>query len=131
MSERYPNWRQVYGALTQAPQYHSNQAATDELLAANLDLLLGQTLQTVQAQDRCFAALKAYIAQAGREPDHQTFVEHASAAALKAFSQSSAHYLELAIMRSVKAQREVLSQQVIIQQPPEQQPIIRRLLGLT
>jgi hypothetical protein len=59
MPERYPNWRQVYGELTQSPQHRGDNDATDELLAASLARLEAQTLQVLAAKDRNYAAVKA------------------------------------------------------------------------
>jgi hypothetical protein len=131
--ERYPNWREVYAALTQPPQHRSTTAVTDELLAEHLQLLAGECLQTVQARDRFFIILKAYVAQPGRTPEHQALVEDWAAVALKTFSQGSSQLLELSIMRLMRLQREALRQPPIIHAPQPQavppQSLLQRLLG--
>jgi hypothetical protein len=128
--EQYPNWREVYSALAPAPQHRDNPSVTDELLAAYLGLLHDQCMQLVQARGRYYASLKAYIEQEGRPADQQAFVENAGAASLKAFSQSSGHYLQLAMLRSVQAQREEVRQRpVSIHTPPQPQSLRKRLLG--
>jgi hypothetical protein len=136
MPERYPNWREVYGALTQSPQHQGDHDATDELLAAHLRRLESQCIQTLQARDRFYGDLKAYVEQPGRTPDHQTLVEEWGTVALKAFSQGSAWHLQLAIDRMLKAHREQRDRPVSIhslQQPglTRQQPqsLAQRLLG--
>jgi len=129
MPERYPNWRQVYGELTQSPQHRGDYGATDELLAASLARLEAQTLQVLAARDRNYVAVKAYVEQEGRTPDHQAYMENAGAGSLKTFSHHSATLQELAILGVVKVLRDALSQPVIIHRPPERQPTRRRLLG--
>jgi hypothetical protein len=92
--------------------------------------------QTLQARDRFYGDLKAYVEQPGRTPDHQTLVEEWGTVALKAFSQGSAWHLQLAIDRMLKAHREQRDRPVSIhslQQPglTRQQPqsLAQRLLG--
>jgi hypothetical protein len=129
-------WRQVYGELAQSPQHWGDHEATDELLEAHLRRLQSQVLQTLQARDRFYFQLKAYIEKAGRTPDHQTLVEEWGAVALKAFSQGSAYHLGEAIERMLKAQREQRVRPVVVHSPqqpsqPRQQPtsVLHRLLG--
>jgi hypothetical protein len=123
------SWRQDYGELTQSPQHRGDHDATDELLEAHLQRLQSQVLQTLQARDRFYFDLKAYIEKEGRSPDHQTLVEEWGAVALKAFSQGSAYHLREAIERMLKAQREQRVQPVVVH-PPQQPPsLLQRLLG--
>jgi hypothetical protein len=130
LPEQYPNWRQIYGALVQTPQHRGNPGATDELLAAHLGLLHNQCIQLVQARDRYYASLKAYVEQEDRPADQQAFVENAGAVSLKAFTQASAHYLELAMLRSKQAQREEARVRPVSIHPPlEHQSFLKRLLG--
>jgi hypothetical protein len=134
--QRPSSWRQVYGELAQSPQQRGEYDATDELLAAHLERLHHQCLQTLQARDRFYVALKTITEQAGRTPDHQTLVEEWGAVALEAFSQGSAYHLQAAIERMLKAQRQQSGQPVTIHSPqqpqqPRQQPksLVARLLG--
>jgi uridine phosphorylase len=135
MPERYPNWREAYGALAQSP-HRGDHEATDELLEAHLRRLQSQVLQTLQARDRFYGDLKAYVEQPGRTPDHQMLVEEWGAVALKAFSQGSASHLQLAIERMLKTHREQRDRPVSIHSPQQprqtrQQPksLAQRLLG--
>jgi hypothetical protein len=126
---RISSWRQVYGELAHAP--HGDEwGAPDELLETHLELLHNQCIQLVQARDRYYAGVKAYVEQQGRPADQQAFVENAGAASLKAFTQSSALDLQLAILRSERAQREAARvRPVIIHAPPQPQSLVERLLG--
>jgi hypothetical protein len=133
--ERYPNWREAYGALAQSPQ-RGEYDAPDELLEAHLRRLQSQVLQTLQARDRFYFALKTITEQAGRSPDHQVLVEEWGATALKAFSQGSSYHLREAIERMLKAWRQERDRPVGVHSPqqpsqPRQQPqsVVKRLLG--
>ena len=129
-SDQLSTWRQYAGGGEQAPQSPGDPGAPDEQLATHLRQLHSQCLQTLQARDRYYAAAQAYLGADGRTADQQAFTEHAGAASLKAFSQSSAHYLQLAIMRSVQTQREeARARPVIMHAPPPPQSLLARLVG--
>jgi hypothetical protein len=127
MPERYPNWRQVYAALTQAPQHRSDDGAADELLAIALSRLEAQTLQVLAARDRNYRAVKAYVEQPGRMPDHQTYMENSGAAGIRTFTQHSQGLYEWAVQGVIKVLRDAATRPVIISKPPE--PPRRRLRG--
>jgi hypothetical protein len=126
---RLSAWRHVAGEAEQSTQRWSDQGATDELLAAALARLEAQTLQVLAARDRNYVAVKAYVEQEGREPDHQAYMETAGARSLRTFSHHSAALQELAMLGVEKALREAVSQPVRVHRPPERQPARRRLLG--
>jgi hypothetical protein len=127
---RLSSWRQVVHEGEYSAQHWDEPAITDELLETHLRLLHHQNLLVVQARDRYYASVKAYIEQESRPADQQVFVENAGAASLKVFSQASTHYLELAILRSVQAQREEARRRPVSIHPPlEHQSFMKRLLG--
>jgi hypothetical protein len=127
---RLSSWRQVVHEGEYSAQHWDEPDRTDELLAVHLELLHEQCMQLVQARDHYYASLKSYIEQESRPADQQVFVENAGAASLKVFSQASAHYLELAILRSKQAQREeARGRPVSIHPPLEHQSFMKRLLG--
>jgi hypothetical protein len=64
---RLSSWRHVAREAEQSTQRWSEYDATDELLAAHLQRLHHQCLQTLQARDRFYFALKAYVEQGGQE----------------------------------------------------------------
>jgi hypothetical protein len=72
--KRLSSWRDVYEEQTQSPHW-DEFSATDELLEAHLRRLESQVFQTLQARERFYFQLKAYVEQEGRTPDHQTLVE--------------------------------------------------------
>ncbi len=133
---RLSSWRQVVDAAEYSAQHWDEPDRTDDLLEAHLRRLESQTIQTLQARDRFYGALKGYVEQPGRTPDHQTLVEEWGAVALKAFSQGSASHLQLAIERMLKTHREQRDRPVSIHSPQQprqtrQQPksLAQRLLG--
>jgi hypothetical protein len=133
---RLSSWRQVVHEGEYSSQHWDESAIFDELLEAHLRRLESQTIQTLQARDRFYGQLKAYVEQGGRTPDHQILVEEWGAVALKAFSQGSAYHLQQAIERMLKAWREQRNQPVSIHSPQQpiqtrQQPksLAQRLLG--
>jgi hypothetical protein len=132
--QRFSSWRQV--VAEELTQFHGEYGATDELLEAQLQRLESQCLQTLQARDRFYGALKAYVEQGNRSPDHQTLIEEWGATALKAYSQGSSYHLQRAIERMLKVWRQEGDRPVNIHSPQQpsqtrQQPksLAQRLLG--
>jgi hypothetical protein len=133
---RLSSWRQVVHEAEYSAQHWDESAIFDDLLEAHLRRLESQTIQTLQARDRFYGDLKAYVEQAGRTPEHQTLVEEWGAVALKAFSQGSAYHFREAIERMLKAWRQERDRPVNIHSPQQpgqtrQQPksLAQRLLG--
>jgi hypothetical protein len=127
---RLSSWRQVVSEAEYSAQHWDEPAITDELLVAHLGLLHDQCLHLVQARDRYATSLKAYVEQEGRPADVQAFVENTGAVSLKVFTQSSFEYVQLAILRSLQAQREAARQRPVSKAAPLQPPsLVARLLG--
>jgi hypothetical protein len=129
LRHRLRSWRNVVDDSALSPHHRGTTGVTDELLEEHFRQLEGQCRQFLQARDRNFLAVQAYVSQPGRTPANQALAEDWAAVALKTFNQSSFNLWQLAIMRLMKAQREGAQPPVIIHTPPQPKPLLKRLLG--
>lgn len=135
MPERYPNWRQVYGAIERNPAPPADRNGETEYLRRKLDHLASLCLTSVRAHHQFVSDLKAYVTQAGREqdPELRQLVEDYGALALGRFTQNSDLALRMAIERLLDERPRVIvrpvPQPVATPQVHRPKSLMERILG--
>jgi hypothetical protein len=128
LPERYPNWRQVYGALAQPPMNPDAVPGDTEQLRNQQARIASLCLSSVQQHELFVAELKAFVTQAGRDPELQQLVEDYGAYSLGVFEQNSALSLRAAIERVIDDKPQVIIKPVA-PPIPQQKSFTTRLWG--